>query len=274
MVAIAREIIGRSGEDASGGSSRGRTRRWFARGATTELEAIASVASAAPGALDLLVLTGISVSERVKDGFECDVDYGAFAPKGPAKVGESSFSFDVATQSQRIVVPLQPQIVYPRSGLTAPSDSGKWLIGQQGDGSPPEGVDAFEPTASFSETHYIAAGSITAAYQRQVMRIVGKLNQFSWRGWAAEELMCTGVSGSQRGADDWEVSFRFAIKEHQSNLTVAGISGINKKGWQFLWPRYELEKDAGEPILSNHVQYIVVADVFRLANFTSLGIGF
>jgi hypothetical protein len=273
-MATAREIVGRSGGLAGDSSSRDTVRRWFVEGAASELIAVQTVALAAPGLVDGLLITGIDPRETVENCYEVDVTYGLWRPKQPEVAGESSFNFEIATQPVRIVVPLSAQTVYTRSGESAPADSSTWLIGQQGDGSAPEGAEVSEPIANFSETHWIAANSITQAYQRTVLKVIGRINQSPFRGWQAEEVLCTGVSGSQRGADDWEVSFRFGVREHQTGLTVAGIEDVDKKGWQYLWPRYELAKDSTEPILSNKVKYIVVADVFRTANFTQLGIGF
>ena len=274
MTATAIEEKGRTGQMTSDVSSRSMSRPWFVYNATSELEAIQAVANAAPSIADGLLITGVSVREEVQDGYRCTADYGLWAPRPPSTMvaGESQFNFEIATQPQRIVVPLQAQTVYPRSGESAPADASKWLIGQQADGSAPEGAEVLEPVANFSETHWISAATITALYQRTVLKIIGRVNQFAFRGWSAQEVLCTGVSGSQRGASDWEVSFRFGVREHQTNLTVAGISVPLKKGWQFLWPRYELAKDSSEAILSNVVKYIVVADVFRTANFVNLGI--
>lgn len=271
-MATAVEIVGRSAGSTSGGESRDKTRRWFVYDAATELEAIGAVSVAAPALVDGLVIQGITVKEEVEDGYMCEAAYGLWAPRTPPVAGESQFNFEIATQPVRIVVPLSAQTVYPRSGESAPADSDTWLIGQQADGSAPEGAEVQEPVANFSETHWITASSITQLYQRTVLGVIGRINQFTFRGWSAEEVLCTGVSGSQRGEEDWEVSFRFGVREHQTNLTVAGITGVNKNGWQFLWPRYELAKDSSEPILANKVKYIVVADVFRTANFSNLGI--
>lgn len=277
MVAIAKEIVGRSGDRNINDGSRSFERPWVVYGAASELEAQGAVFLEAPGLVDGLVLTHVSANETDAQGvYDCMANYGLPLPpepKSPLDIGESSFHFEVATQAQRVFHPLQPQMVYPRSGLAAPADSSGWLIGQQGDGSQPEGVEVFEPIASFSETHILALGTVTASMQRTLLRVVGKLNQFSFRGWQAEEVMCTGVSGSQRSGEDWEVSFRFGVREHQTGLTICEISGIDKKGWQYIWPRYSLKKDGSEPILANTVDYIVVADVHLKTNFAVLGIG-
>lgn len=264
-----KEIIGASGQ---GGESPSYRFPYFST-ATTPVDAIAEALAAAPTSVAGFPVKSIDVDEEIQNGYECSVTYGPFKPKEPPKVNESFFNFDVTTQSQRIIVPVSPQTIYPATGLTAPTNSAKWLIGQQGDGSPPSGADVQEPIASFSETHYLPSTTITDAHQRTLLRIVGRLNDASFRGWSAKEVLCTGVSGSQRGAEDWEISFRFSVREHQTGLTIAGITAVNKEGWQFLWVRYRTEIDDTEPVLTDVAEYAVVADVFRTADFADLGIG-
>ena len=272
----AREVLGRAGDIQASGP-REFERAWHVQDAASELEAQGTVFTAAPSLLDGLVLTHITATETAVQGaYDCIANYGLPLPpepKPPLEIGDSSFHFEVSTQPVRVNFPLSPQTVHPRDGLAAPADSDKWLIGQQGDGSPPEGVEVFEPRATFSESHVFALATITAAQQKILMQTVGKICDAAFRGWAAEEVMLTRVSGSQRSGEDWEISFGFEAREHQTGLTIAGIEDIDKKGWQYLWPRYSLQKDANEPILSAVIDYIVVADVHPTTPFGVLGIG-
>lgn len=273
MVAFAKEEIGRDGDADQVAVSRGISRPWSVHNATSEAEAISTVAASAPSLVDGLLLTSIHVRETIENTYKCEAGYGLIAPRPEMVAGESQFNFEIATAPQRIIIPIAPQTVYSATGESAPADSNKWLIGQQADGSAPEGAEVAEPNASFSETHIVDASTVTSAYQKTVLKIVGKLNNTAFRGWDAKEVLCTGVSGSRRGYDDWEISYRFSVREHQTGLTIAGISGIDKQGWQHIWPRYSLEKDSTAPIISNVVKHIVVADVFRTAAFSDLGIG-
>lgn len=265
----ARELVGRSGQVNENAQI---VRRWFSN-QTSEPLAMAEVAAAAPSSIGSLVIKNVSCTEQVQDGYECEVTYGTYQQKAPPATGDSSFNFEIATAPARIVVPLQAQTIYPASGLTAPANAEKWLIGQQGDGSPPEGAEVFEPQASFSETHYIAIGTMTASHQRALLRIVGRINNATFKGWNTGEVLCTGVSGSKRGAEDWEVGFRFGVRENQTGLSIAGITGVAKNGWQYLWVRRKTEVDDDAKILTDVAEYVVIADVFRSADFSTLGIG-
>jgi hypothetical protein len=269
---MAVELIGRS---AQANESSSRSRRYVVTGAADEAAAIAELVGAVPGSIGGLVLRNIAVDEEVQDGYRCEVQYGQFRSKEPPAKGESQFNFEISAQPVRVVVPLAPQTVYPRSGVTAPNSSAvaKWLIGDQGDGRGPEGCEVYEPITSFSETHYIDAATLTQTYRNTLMRVVGKVNNAAFKGFDAGEVLCQAISGSKRGFDDWEVTFRFAMRENQTGIEVAGITGIDKEGWQFLWPKYHLEEDPDAPILTNVIDYIVVADVLKKTAFSALGIG-
>ncbi len=56
------------------------------------------------------------------------------------------------------------------------------------------------------------------------------VNNASWKGFAAGECLFLGASGSKRGSDDWEITFRFAATPNKTGLTVGDIVDINKKG--------------------------------------------
>lgn len=53
--------------------------------------------------------------------------------------------------------------------------------------------------------------------------------------------MC--ASGSQWGTEDWVVTFSFAASPNAVELTVGDITGIDKKGWEYLWVRYQDAED-------------------------------
>jgi hypothetical protein len=58
-------------------------------------------------------------------------------------------------------------------------------------------------------------------------------------------VLFLGASGSQRGTEDWEITFSFAASPNATGLTVGDITGIEpKKGWEYLWVRYADAEDA------------------------------
>lgn len=248
------------------------TRKYFAHGYSTEPAAGAAVYAyleatiGTPPNIGSTVVKNIRGDEKTVDGYKCTVTWGTFQAKPPPAKGDSQFNFEISVQPVKVIVPIGSITVH---GANAPTLS---LIGEQGDGRPPAGVEVYEPAHEESETHYLDATLITAGYKATVKSIVGKLNDATFKGHSAGEALLRGVSGSRRGVDDWEVTFRWSVKENLTDETIAGITGVDKGGWDYLWPIYEVQEDANGRHLTTNVTNIAVATVFRSADFSGLGI--
>jgi len=189
------------------------------------------------------------------------------------ETGDSAFSFDTGGGTQHITQSLETVGSYAASG-TAPDFKG--AIGVTHDSV--EGVDIIVPVYHFAETHYLSNATVTNAYKGKLFRLTGKVCSASFKGLDAGECLFLGVSGSQRGSGaDWEVTFRFAGSENKTNLTVGDITGINKKGWEYLWVRYQdvTEDSPGlvAPMVVKQPIAVYVEKVYEYGNFADLGIG-
>ena len=202
-----------------------------------------------------------------KGKWECRVRYVAPEQKEP-EVGESSFSFDTGGGTQHITQSLATINRYAASG-TAPDFKG--AIGVTHDNL--EGVDITVPVYNFSETHYLDDAVVTPAYRGTLFNLTGKTNNASFKGLAAGECLFLGASGSKRGADDWEITFRFAASPNRTGITVGPITGISKKGWEYLWVRYADTEDAASNTLVKQPVAAYVEKVYEEGNFAGLGIG-
>jgi hypothetical protein len=76
----------------------------------------------------------------------------------------------------------------------------------------------------------------------------------------------------RRGGGDWEITFRFAASPNQTGLSVGSITGINKKGWEYLWVRYADAEDTGSGAIIKKPIAAYVERVYDDANFGALGI--
>jgi len=149
--------------------------------------------------------------------------------------GDSQFAFETSGGSQHITQSLETIAKYP-----AEADDTFGAIGDTGDRV--EGVDITVPVYNFSETHYLSLATVTQQYKLALFNLTGKVNSDSFRGFAAGEVLFLGARGSQRGQEDWEVTFNFAASPNKTNLTVGSgiheITGIAKKGWEYMWIKY------------------------------------
>lgn len=180
------------------------------------------------------------------------------------QVGESQFNFEVSVESQRIILPVSPITTYAASGQPALS---LHLLGDRCDGREAEGIDLSIPVHTESTTRWVAGGDISGL-KAVAKSLVGKTNNATWNGNAAGECLLTGVSGSRRGIGDWELTFRWAVRENQSGLTIGSITGISKGGWQYLWPISRLTGTVPQ----RQVTHVAVATVYQSGDFSAMGI--
>ncbi|MBC7077795.1 MAG: hypothetical protein H5T92_05745 [Synergistales bacterium] len=86
-------------------------------------------------------------------------------------------------------------------------------------------------------------------------------------------MLFLGASGSKRGEEDWEITFRFAASPNATGLTVGEITGIAKKGWEYLWVRYADDVDDDAKVLVKRPIAVYVEQVYQYGDFSQLEIG-
>lgn len=240
--------------------------QYVVEGTDDDLAAKASLLSLTPTLYDGLVRQSAHIEPVGPSLWDGLVRYGR-AENQPPETGESSFSFDTGGGSQHITQSRQTIAKYPAG--TAPDFKG--AIGVTHDNV--EGVDITIPVYQFSETHYLADAVVTPAYRGTLFYLTGTVNNGAFRGLAPGECLFLGASGSKRGEGDWEITFRFAGSPNATGLMVGDIGPINKKGWEYLWVRYEDDEDTTAARLVKRPTAAYVEKVYDDGNFAQLGIG-
>jgi hypothetical protein len=138
------------------------------------------------------------------------------------------------------------------------------------------GVDVVVPQLQWQESYDVPNAFVTDAYIRGVSGVTGTTNSGTFRGFEAGEVLFVGCSGSQewddeKGRGPWSLSFRFVASKNVTGETIGGISGVNKKGHEYLWVRYEDAVDSN--VLLKKPKAVYVNKVYREGNFSALGIG-
>ena len=250
------------------------TLHYLLAGVADDLTAKALLTSSTASSYDGLERESIQfepvwVDTAANDGlWDCRVRYVAPEEKEP-EVGESSFSFDTGGGTQHVTQSLQTIQKYAPPGKTAPDFKG--ALGVTHDNV--EGVDITVPVYNFSETHYLADAAVTPAYRGTLFNLTGKTNNAAFKGLATGECLFLGASGSKRGADDWEITFRFAASPNRTGITVGDIAGISKKGWEYMWVRYEDAEDAAAKAIVKKPAAVYIEKVYEEGSFAGLGIG-
>lgn len=167
---------------------------------------------------------------------------------------------------------------------TANNQSG--AIGVDGDSV--QGVDIIVPQLTWTETYDVPSPYVTTAYIKTLSSLSGTVNNASFRGFAAGEVLFAGASGSQQWDEDkgdgpWTLSYKFVASPNQGSgktlpaIRVGNISNISKDGHDYLWILYEQSLAAasgGNPAaLLKQPKAVYVDRVYRRQNFSQLGVG-
>jgi len=197
-----------------------------------------------------------------------------------------SRSFDTSGGSQHVTQSLENVTVLTGpSGQTTITTSGEakfpstapTMNGAIGvDGTSVNGVDIVIPALTWTETYDVPHAYITSAYIKAVAGLTGSVNKSAFRTFSAGEVLFMGCSGSQewddqRGNGPWTLSYKFVASPNVTNQTIGDITGIAKKGHEYLWVRYEDSVSSNELVKKPKAVY--VNKVYREGEFSNLGIG-
>lgn len=193
------------------------------------------------------------------------------------EVGESSYSFDTGGGTVHLTQSLNTRHKIAPAGKPIPDYKGAIGVSSQG----VEGVDITIPIFNFSETHWIADSVVTDAYKGKLFRVTGTTNSKAFKGCAIGECLFLGASGSKRGDEDWEVTFRFGGSPNKTDIAIGatpelpeGIMTIpDKKGWEYLWVRYDEREHAGSKTIVSEPTAAYVEQVYEIGDFGEIGIG-
>ncbi|MEW6249190.1 MAG: hypothetical protein AB1716_00960 [Planctomycetota bacterium] len=244
--------------------------RYVIRGTNEDVEARTALLAGSPAMYDpwgggLLFLPRDTVTVQPVG----DMLWEGIVRYGPVpQTQESTFTFDTGGGTQHVTHSLATVARYAPPGKTAPDFKG--AIGVTADSV--EGVDITVPVYQFAETHYLPDSVVTPAYKLTLFALTGKVNSAAFKGFAAGEVLFLGAAGSRRGSGDWEITFRFAGSPNVTNLTIGDITGINKKGWEYLWVRYQDTEDTAAKALVKRPIAAYIEQVYSYGDLNLLGI--
>jgi hypothetical protein len=144
------------------------------------------------------------------------------------------------------------------------------------------GVDIVVPALQWSETYDVPATYVTAAWIKTVAELTGTTNSAAFRTFSPGEVLFVGCSGQQewdekKGDGPWSLAFKFVASPNAGSgmtlpaLTVGSISGIEKRGHEYMWVRYEA--DVSQDTVIKKPRHVYVNRVYREGDFSKLGIG-
>ena len=144
------------------------------------------------------------------------------------------------------------------------------------DGDSVAGVDIVVPQLTWTETYDVPSTYVTYDYIKSIAALTGTVNNAAFRSFAAGEVLFLGASGShewdeEKGDGPWSLSYKFVASPNVTNETIGSIAGVEKRGHDYLWIRYE--DSVTDNTLLKKPKFVYVNKVYRDGSFSGLGIG-
>lgn len=184
---------------------------------------------------------------------------------------DPDWRFSIATESRNIKLSRSLVSATPSTGFTNYL-SKPYPINY--DGQEVQGIDIAIPVASWDETYYFNPTVITPTYKMNCLKLVGSVNDATFRTCAARQVLLQSVEGNKKAADPWIVTFSFLFKDNVT-ATYRMSDGQDRQvttiGHQLIDVRYGKGKIGN--VTCGIPKVILVHDVYPLGDFSLLGIG-
>lgn len=252
-------------------------RKYLVRGTESEYEAHAALVAytnhteVANGVTLYRNGCSLALIEKANDLWTGSADWGVeTSDSSDPQYRVAAVQFDTSGATTRITQSIRTRATYKADDVEeAPNFHGG--IGYNGESF--DGCEITVPQFAWTETHEFGIEQITWAYVAALTNATGKVTSGSFRGFAAGEVLFLGASGGNpKNEKKADVQFRFAAAPNVRDMTVAGVSGVAKQGWDYVWVYFEEAEDT-----KTHRRYkkpvaVYVEQVYESAAFSALGI--
>lgn len=232
-------------------------------------DAYTAFISVAPSTFDGLPLTDFTYSED-DEGSNHYVFTGNYTLKAPEAT--LRWSFDTTGGTIKLMTSKLTN-AYAPAGRTAPNFSGAIGVKNTGKDAEPEGVDIVLPGLKLTATYKWPKDTVDLAYVKLLSGMTGRTNNAAVSVFATGELLFLGATGEIVPGVPNELRYDFLASENASGLTIGAISGIAKKGHEYLWVAFEADSDASAKKLIQKPVAVYVERVYDPGDFSTLGIG-
>jgi hypothetical protein len=159
-----------------------------------------------------------------------------------------------------------------------PGDAGR-PIGW--DGRSVHGCSIYVPTRTWTESVEIPISQYSFDYEDQVAAVENApVNSLPFRGYNPGEVRFAGMNAqlSTQNPDFVTAAYEFEQTDNRSvalgnAITIDGITGIEKDGWDYLDVHYETVVDTAAQLAVPRAQYVLIHRVYDRTDFTPLNIG-
>lgn len=245
------------------------TTNWKAVGEQSQTFVHSYTLSATPAVVSTIYGTLYRQDIRVRQ-----VAYNHFTVQVPYGVrknayGDFTWDFDTTGATVHVSNAISEVGKFPS---TAPDQKGAIRV----NGDSVEGTDIVIPAMKVNVSYKHPYGQITLAQAKFLAGITGKVNSDTFLTFAPGEVLFLGARGSDGTDADATVAYQFAMSSNLTNETIGDITGVDKKGWEVAWIRYEdsVETSGGSDYPVRIPKFVYVDQVYRTVSMsTALGFG-
>lgn len=190
-------------------------------------------------------------------------------PYGPRKnvSGDYSFRFDTTGATLRIFASREHVESYGPLGATGTNIHNGAINVRNGEA---EGVEIVVSALKLTVDFRHPQGVVTIPFAKNLSNYTGRYNSDTFLTFDPGELLFLGSTGGDGTTAEAEVSYHFAGKPNESNMTIGNIANIVAKGHDYAWVEYEDDDAAGEA--GTRLKYVHVERIYQsLAFATALG---
>lgn len=185
--------------------------------------------------------------------------------KKQRETGSYTFNFDTTGGSVLIKAAREHIASYPAE--TGNENPHLGAIGVTADNKDVEGTEVVIPALKLTVTFRHPSGVVTMPYVKTLARATGKTNSLEFLTYDAGELLYLGSTGSDGSETEAEVAYNFAASENIAAATIAGVSGIAKKGFEYVWIQWKPAVTAGEA--ATQARRVHVEEVYAACDFAA-----
>jgi hypothetical protein len=173
-------------------------------------------------------------------------------------------SFSTTGATTHLNQSLQTRGIYAAPGADAPNYQGAIGVSDSG----VAGVDITVPAFEFSVRKKFEF--VSTSYLLAMVSMTGRTNSGPWSIFGSGEALFLGGEGGEDENNWVDVTYHFAARPNELSMSLGGITGISKEGWDYLWVKH------GEKVVGDRVLQIpeaaYVEKVYPSGNFNVLGI--
>ena len=200
--------------------------------------------------------------------YRTDIDDSSIVNEQEPGVEEPEFVYNIGLGSEHITHSLETVGSYSPAGETSPDFHN--AINVTSDGV--EGTMVPVVVQRFEQHYHIDDAIATPAFWANLGKLAGRMNDAAFAGFEAGEVLFEGLEARKRGSSRWRTTFRFAVRPNATDFAVGDITGISKKGFEYLWIYFVEEEDTAAHTLVNRPRCVKIERICEYADFSILEI--